>query len=296
MGYIAFVVIIMNWIAEKRKGLASGILLGGFLGGGGLGGFIAGYAIPTWGWQSAFLILGLISVILTVIWFGTVRMPISLEPPEKKIDSPNEKRGRWSKVFRMPETWLLSMVVFGCAWVAFAIIAELPIYMDYIGYGVTEVGNVMIAVSIAYIVSAVLGGGLSDVFAIKMKNPVTGRAVGMSIGVVVAIIGATFMPIAGPMGLGAVFIAAFMAAFGSSWPQAVYWAVPSEVYTSDLEALGTGFTGGIGNISIPIVPIVMGIILAPAWNLGWMTCTIMSLLALVACLVLAKISQIRKRD
>ncbi len=98
------------------------------------------------------------------------------------------------------------------------------------------------------------------------------------------------------MGLGAVFIAAFMAAFGSSWPQAVYWAVPSEVYTSDLEALGTGFTGGIGNISIPIVPIVMGIILAPAWNLGWMTCTIMSLLALVACLVLAKISQIRKRD
>jgi MFS family permease len=147
----------------------------------------------------------------------------------------------------------------------------------------------MTAVSIGYIIAALIGGSISDVIASRMGNQLKGRSITMAIGYVIAIIGAILLPLFAPLGFGLFYLAALLCAFGNSWPQAVFWAVPHIAYTPDVEASGTGFTGGIGNISDPISPLVIGIILGGAgmWHMGWWTCAIASAVALIASLMLA---------
>ena len=170
----------------------------------------------------------------------------------------------------------------------FGLLSTLPIYGKYIGYDVTRVGNLTTAVSIGYIVAALIGGGISDAMASRMGQ-LKGRSIAMAIGFIIAVIGAVLLPILAPRSFGLFYLVALLSAFGNSWPQAVFWAVPHVVYTPDVEAAGTGFTGGIGNISDPISPLVIGVILGgkALWTMGWWTCAIASAIALIASLGLA---------
>lgn len=111
----------------------------------------------------------------------------------------------------------------------------------------------------------------------------------MAFGIIVAIIGAVLLLVVAPMGFGMFFFMALVCVFGNSWPQAVFWAVPSVAYTPDVEASGTGFTGGIGNISDPFAPLIIGVVLGTArhWYMSWWTCAIASAVTLIASLMLA---------
>ena len=290
MAWPALVVAIMSWARGKQIGLASGLFLGGSLAGGGIGGVIVGHVIPVMGWKASFWVLGLISMVITIIWYATTRIaPVSAaaDPPEPQ----KNKRGpsSFAKMVRMPETWLLSVIMLGSTWMLFGLLSTLPIYGSYLGYSVTKIGNLVTAVSIGYIIAALIGGSVSDVIASKMGNQLKGRSITMAIGYIIAIIGAILLPLFAPLGFGMFYLAALLCAFGNSWPQAVFWAVPHIAYTPDVEASGTGFTGGIGNISDPISPLVIGIILGGAgmWHMGWWTCAIASAVALIASLMLA---------
>jgi len=289
MAWPALVVSIMSWVRGKQIGLASGIFLGGSLAGGGIGGVIVGHVIPSMGWKASFWVLGLISVAITIIWYLTVRIAPS-SAPEKKETLAEKKEGPspFSRMIRMPETWLLSVIMLGSTWMLFGLLSTLPIYGKYIGYDVTRVGNLTTAVSIGYIVAALIGGGISDAMASRMGQ-LKGRSIAMAIGFIIAVIGAVLLPILAPRSFGLFYLVALLSAFGNSWPQAVFWAVPHVVYTPDVEAAGTGFTGGIGNISDPISPLVIGVILGgkALWTMGWWTCAIASAIALIASLGLA---------
>ena len=289
MSWPALVVSIMSWVRGKQIGLASGIFLGGSLAGGGIGGVIVGHVIPSMGWKASFWVLGLISVVITLIWYSTVRIAPAPEAAETET-SVEKKEGPspFAKMIRMPETWLLSLIMLGSTWMLFGLLSTLPIYGKYIGYDVTKVGNLTTAVSIGYIVAAVIGGAISDAMASKMGQ-LRGRSIAMAIGFIIAIVGAILLPVLAPFSFGLFYFAALLSAFGNSWPQAVFWAVPHVAYTPDVEAAGTGFTGGIGNISDPISPLVIGVILGGRglWKMGWWTCAIASAVALIAALALA---------
>jgi len=289
MSWPALVVSIMSWVRGKQIGLASGIFLGGSLAGGGIGGVIVGHVIPSMGWKASFWVLGLISVVITLIWYSSVRIAPAPEAAETEA-SVEKKEGPspFAKMIRMPETWLLSLIMLGSTWMLFGLLSTLPIYGKYIGYDVTKVGNLTTAVSIGYIVAAVIGGAISDAMASKMGQ-LRGRSIAMAIGFIIAIVGAILLPVLAPFSFGLFYFAALLSAFGNSWPQAVFWAVPHVAYTPDVEAAGTGFTGGIGNISDPISPLVIGVILGGRglWKMGWWTCAIASAVALIAALALA---------
>lgn len=290
MSWPAFVVATMSWVQERQVGLASGIFLGGSLAGGGIGGFIVGHVIPAMGWQASFWVLGLISLAVTVLWYLTVRVPPA--PAEAKATGEAEEMSAgpspFSQMLRMPETWLLSVIMLGSTWMLFGLLSTLPIYGADLGYDVTRVGNLATSVSIGYVVAALIAGSVSDVLARRMGE-LRGRAMTMAIGFVAAIVGAILLPLLAPVSFGAFYFVALISAFGNSWPQAAYWAVPSVTYPPEVEAAGTGFTGGVGNISDPISPLVIGTLLGGAgqWNLGWWTCAIASAVALIASLALA---------
>lgn len=290
MSWPALVVAIMSWVRGKQIGLASGIFLGGSLAGGGIGGFIVSRVIPAMGWQASFWVLGLISIVVTIVWYASVRIVPAQEAPQEAAAA-QETRGPspFAKMVRMPETWLLSLIMLGSTWMLFGLLSTLPFYGNYLKYDVTGIGNLVIAISIGYIVAALIGGYVSDVMATKIGNQLKGRSITMALGFIVAIIGALLLPVLAPMGFGIFFFMALVCAFGNSWPQAVFWAVPSVVYTPDVEASGTGFTGGIGNISDPFAPLIIGVVLGTAghWYMGWWTCAIASAVALIASLMLA---------
>ncbi|RLF30748.1 MAG: hypothetical protein DRN07_08180, partial [Thermoplasmata archaeon] len=224
MSWPALVVSIMSWVRGKQIGLASGIFLGGSLAGGGIGGVIVGHVIPSMGWKASFWVLGLISVIITLIWYSTVR--IAPAPEAAKTEASAEKKegpSPFAKMIRMPETWLLSLIMLGSTWMLFGLLSTLPIYGKYIGYDVTKVGNLTTAVSIGYIVAAVIGGAISDGMASKMGQ-LRGRSIAMAIGFIIAIVGAILLPVLAPLSFGLFYFAALLSAFGNSWPQAVFWA------------------------------------------------------------------------
>ena len=290
MSWPALVVAIMSWVRGKQIGLASGVFLGGSLAGGGIGGFIVGRVIPSMGWQASFWVLGLISLVVTIIWYASVKVvPAQATSPETATAEEASGPSPFAKMVRMPETWLLSVIMLGSTWMLFGLLSSLPIYGTALEYDVTAIGNLVIAISIGYIIAALIGGYVSDVVAAKMGNQLKGRSLTMAFGFIVAIIGAVLLPILAPLGFGIFFFMALVCAFGNSWPQAVFWAVPSVAYTPDVEASGTGFTGGIGNISDPFAPLVIGVVLGTAghWHMGWWTCAIASAVALIASLMLA---------
>lgn len=289
MSWPALVVAIMSWTRGKQIGLASGVFLGGSLAGGGIGGFIVGRVIPSMGWQASFWVLGLISLVITVIWCTTVRVAPAQKAQEAASASETRGHSPFAKMIRMPETWLLSLIMLGSTWMLFGLLSTLPFYGAYLKYDVTGIGNLVIAISIGYIVAALIGGYVSDVIATKMGNQLKGRSITMALGFIVAIIGALLLPVLAPMGFGIFFFMALVCAFGNSWPQAVFWAVPSVAYTPDVEASGTGFTGGIGNISDPFAPLIIGVVLGTAghWHVAWWTCAIASAVALIASIMLA---------
>jgi MFS family permease len=289
MAWPALVVSIMSWAHGKQIGLASGIFLGGSLAGGGIGGVIVGHVIPSMGWQASFWVLGLISVIITIIWYATVK--IAPTPTPTKAETGTTKTGGpspFAKMLRMPETWLLSLIMLGSTWMLFGLLSTLPIYGKYIGYNVTKVGNLVTAVSIGYIIAALIGGSISDGMAAKMGQ-LKGRGMAMAIGYIIAVIGAILLPVLAPVSFALFYFVALLSAFGNSWPQAVFWAVPHVAYSPEVESVGTGFTGGVGNISDPISPLVIGVALGGAgmWHMGWWTCAIASAVALIASLALA---------
>jgi MFS family permease len=295
MAWPALVVSIMSWVHGKQIGLASGIFLGGSLAGGGIGGVIVGHIIPSMGWKASFWVLGLISLVITIIWYATVKIAPAPTPAKTETTKTTEGPSPFAKMLRMPETWLLSLIMLGSTWMLFGLLSTLPIYGKYIGYDVTKVGNLTTAVSIGYILAAVIGGSVSDGMAAKMGQ-LRGRGIAMAIGFVLAIIGAILLPILAPASFGLFYFAALLSAFGNSWPQAVFWAVPHVAYPPDVEAAGTGFTGGIGNISDPIAPLVIGVVLGGSgrWAAGWWTCAIASAVALIAALALA--ARDKRRD
>ena len=245
MSWPALVVAIMSWVRGKQIGLASGVFLGGSLAGGGIGGFIVGRVIPSMGWQASFWVLGLISLVVTIIWYASVKVvPAQATSQETVAAKETVGPSPFAKMVRMPETWLLSVIMLGSTWMLFGLLSSLPIYGASLKYDVTGIGNLVIAISIGYIIAALIGGYVSDVIAAKMGNQLKGRSLTMAFGFIVAIIGAVLLPILAPLGFGIFFFMALVCAFGNSWPQAVFWAVPSIAYTPDVEAAGTGFAGG----------------------------------------------------
>lgn len=278
---------VVGWVTGKRRGLAVGIYFGAALAGSTVGGVVAGLVIPTMGWQGVFWVLGIITAILTVIWYCTVRVPGSSENPGKNPEEKKEKVG-YGQLIRMPQTWLFFLFTLGATYFLYGLLTCVPAYGYFLGYDETQVANLTIALGIGSFIAAVLAGFIGDAFTARLKNAVRGRALAMALIATLAVIGALLLPVAGGWGYGALFVVVIVAMFGNIGPQAISWALPAEIFPAALAVAGAGFAGGLGNILSPVSPIVVGVWLAPSWFLAWGTCAFMSVVSIVACIFLMR--------
>ena len=284
IAWAPFVACVVGWFSGKQKGFATGFYLGVALAGGMVGGFITGMTLPTLGWKATFYILGGIVAVFLIIWELVTVVPP--KPEASSADSGN-KQG-YGVILRMKETWYLVFIMAGATWMLYTLLARVPNYAYDLGYSEVEVGTLTTAIGIAYIVAALIAGPVSDIISQK-TGLLKGKGICMALGFGVAVVGALLIPWAGSAGYGALFALLFVAAFGNSWPQAVYWAVPSEVYEPDIADAGTGFAGGLGNIPDPIAPTVILAVAASGsgWTMAWITCAVASAVGIIASLLLS---------
>jgi len=282
IAWAPFVACVVGWFTGKQKGFAIGFYLGVALAGGMVGGFITGITLPSVGWKGTFYILGAVVAVFLILW-----QIVTVLPPKSGAVS-RKQSGGYGLILRMKETWYLVLIMAGATWMLYTLLSRVPNYAFDLGYSEMEVGTLTTAIGIAYIVAALIAGPVSDILSVK-SGLLKGKGICMGLGFGVAVIGSLLVPMAAGAGYGMLFAALFIAAFGNSWPQAIYWAVPSEVYDPEIADAGTGFAGGLGNIPDPIAPTVILAIAGSGtgWTMAWITCAVASAVGVAASFLLA---------
>ena len=282
IAWAPFVACVVGWFTGKQKGFATGFYLGVALAGGMVGGFITGITLPSVGWKGTFYILGAVVAVFLILW-----QIVTVLPPKSGTVS-RKQSGGYGLILRMKETWYLVLIMAGATWMLYTLLSRVPNYAFDLGYSEMEVGTLTTAIGIAYIVAALIAGPVSDILSVK-SGLLKGKGICMGLGFGVAVVGSLLVPLAAGAGYGMLFAALFIAAFGNSWPQAIYWAVPSEVYDPEIADAGTGFAGGLGNIPDPIAPTVILAIAGSGagWTMAWITCAVASAVGVAASFLLA---------
>lgn len=301
MVWSAFVVSIVSWIPAHQKGVATALFLGGSIGGSGIGGLVAGQVIPTMGWEAVFYILGALPLVFVIIWELTVKVkkapapaPVANATAEAApAAKPVKPKKDYKSLVKMPETWFLALVIIGNMWMYFGISGTIAQYGYFLGYSVTEMGNLTLGFTPACLIGAVLAGILADKWAKRSKDPVGGRSFIMLIGLAVAMITSFFIPLLGTEGYMAFLLIVTITMFFNAMAQGAYWAIPSDTYPKHLMSAGSTFSCGIGSLPKPLAPLVIALVLAPAWDYAYWTMSIISILAVVGAIGLIRKHKIK---
>lgn len=281
---------IVKWVKNEQKGFSTAFFNGSFIAGSGVGGWVAGYIMPTKGWAMSYYAMGFLTLI-----FGIITLIITRDKNvnvNKQIINTKKscRRSINSEIIRMPATWLMIIGLIASNWVNQAIVVDLPIFSNALGYDVGETGTMMMIISIVTVISSILGGVISDNFAKHAKNKLTSRCTILSLGYFIAIASSFFMPSMAKNNIIILTILSSLMMFGVSWAAGVFWSIPSEVYPKYLIVEGTAFCSGATTTPNPVAPFFVGIVMGGRglWSLGWLSCGVISIISVIAILLTPK--------
>jgi len=284
-----FLVIILNWIEERQAGISTAIFNGIFYGGGGIGGTFAGVIIAKQGWVASYFVLGIVQIIVGLIWLFTVK-----EQPQGALKETDaiEKIENEPKInfLTMPKVWLLAIAFFATTWTVQAITVDMPLLCEFVGYDALSSGKLLMAVTIGMITACIVSGKISDLAATKMQNKSVARLSIFAIGCVLIIASILLLILADLTNFYLFFFVIFMLSFGASWGLGTFYSILPEMFDKNTLPLVTGFTGGVGDIGMPLAPLVVGVAFGSRglWNVGFGSCAVIAAISVLAILPLLK--------
>ncbi len=282
-----FILNIIEWIDDKQTGSATAVFNGLFYGGSGIGATISGYIIPRMGWEASYIVLGIISLILCITWLLTV-----CEKPKsafKEVIKDNKNvSATYLDILRMPEIWLLIVGLLGCTWSMQAVAADMPLFGEYIGYSVEDTGKIMTSTAIGTIIASLISGKVSDYYALRNTNKPASRIKIMMLSSIITLVSSLLIIVLDLRNFHIFYLLVLLLSFGGAWGLGAFYSIFPELFRDGMLEIAPGFSGGIADISVPLSPFVVGIVFGSKgnWGLGWLSCTIMSILSLLACIVL----------
>lgn len=262
--------VISDWLPSRERGIANGLFTMGIAVGAGLTTPAVAWAVTSFGWQTAFLLTGVIGLVWAAFWlFHFTNRPKDnrkVNPAElSHITSgePGTEAGpvvkiRWSQMLRSKNVWAILYGLFAQDYLLYLMMTWLPIYL------VTERKMTLITAGfysilpwIAASAGALLGGYLSDRM-IKNGTPaVSARRRIMAIGMIIslAVIPAAFVSDQ----LSAVLLIAASLG-GMMFANGASWAIVSEIAPGGASGTLAGMQNFIGNIAGWVAPILTGFI------------------------------------
>jgi MFS family permease len=273
------------WFPEKEHGLASGVFMGGLALGTAVGNYLCSALLPSLGWKSTFIALGVIALSLIIVWFALVASKTGMRADSKEKKEGNTDR---SMIYRNPITWLLALIMLGNCWQIYAMYGVTQSMLFDYGYGLEAVGILGLVLGLVGVFSTPMGGITSDVLSRRMGTT-RARVISMLIGFVVAFFGTLLVPFLSQYSYVVALGAMIFMGFGVPWTNGPYWALPTEVFPKELAGEGAGFSGFIGNIADVFAPLIATFLGA---SYGWVSSmsflAIGPLISMVACIFLLR--------
>jgi ACS family hexuronate transporter-like MFS transporter len=161
---------VAEWFPKKERALAIGI----FNAGSNVGAVLAPLVVPwlalNWGWQSAFMVTGLVGLVWVLFWWPVYRKPaehprlsktelayIESDPPDPPVKIP------WLKLIPLKQTWAFAIGKFLTDAIWWFYLFWFPLFMnDRFGVNLASIGLPMITVYLMADVGSVGGGWLSS--------------------------------------------------------------------------------------------------------------------------------------
>jgi ACS family hexuronate transporter-like MFS transporter len=161
---------VAEWFPKKERALATGI----FNAGSNVGAVLAPLVVPwlalNWGWQSAFMVTGLVGLVWVLFWWPVYRKPaehpklsktelayIESDPPDTPVKIP------WLKLIPLKQTWAFAIGKFLTDAIWWFYLFWFPLFMnDRFGINLAGIGLPMITVYLMADVGSVGGGWLSS--------------------------------------------------------------------------------------------------------------------------------------
>jgi len=289
MAFPLYISTITLWMSERYAGLATAIFNGSFAAGSGIGAWLAGRIVPYYGWEKSFYLIGGICLFFAIPVMAITRDKERIETPSS-VAAANENSGTYKGIIRQSVTWILILALLANTWVTQAITVDMSVYASYMNYSAGDTGTLMLAISCMTVLASIIAGAVSDWVASRSQNTVKARSLVMALGYILCAIAAVFLPGAAAAGYGAFLPTACAMMFGAAWACGVFWALPVEVYHPQDNVSGTAFCSSASNIPNPIATMTVGVLLGANghWTAGWMTCAIVSVISLAACLLLTR--------
>ncbi len=281
-----YILVIIQWMEANHIGFATAMFNGIFYGGSGLGAIATGFIIPRLGWEASYLILGIISLMLGIIWFFTIDE--KNQNNTESVGSSGTIRATYIEMVKKPEIWLLVLGLLGSTWALQAVAVDMPIFGEYIGYGAEDIGKIMASTTIGTVIASLISGKVSDMYSQRTINKVSGRIFIMMLSSIIIFIFTLLIIVLDLNNFYIFYILALFISFGGAWGLGSFYSIFPEMFRGDMLEIAPGFAGGIADISVPLAPFVVGIVFGARglWSLGWLSCTIMSGLSLIACIFL----------
>jgi MFS transporter, ACS family, hexuronate transporter len=163
---------VAEWFPRRERALATGVFNAGTNIGAILAALIVPFVAARWGWQSAFLVTGVLSAIWLAVWLKGYRSPtlhagvspaelayIRSDPPESATKIP------WVHLFGYRQTWAFVVAKFMTDPVWWFFLFWLPKYLNSeYGLTLTALGPPLIAIYCMADVGSIGGGWLASRF------------------------------------------------------------------------------------------------------------------------------------
>lgn len=262
---------VAEYFPKKERSLATGI----FNSGANVGAILAPLTIPwiyrNWGWESAFIIVGIVGFVWLAFWLMMYEKPekqpklsaeelayINSDREEEPILPPSESvaadgKVSWFKLLTYRQTWSFTVGKFMTDGVFWFFLFWLPAYLKA-QYGITGEA-VMIPLATVYtfsMIGSVSGGWLPIFFFRKGNNPYNGRMKAM---LLIAIFPLAILA-AQPLGTISYWFPIVLIGIGAAAHQA--WSANILTTVSDMfpkKAIGSvvgigGMAGGLGGVIV----------------------------------------------
>jgi len=278
-----FLILIMDWIAEKDRGLSTAIYTGVFYGGAGIGGTFSGFIIERFGWQASFYALALLQALVSALWLLTVR--------EKEKPAQAEEAGApvpFGPMLKNPLVWLLVVSFIATTWSVQAISVDMPLFGTALGYSDLETGKLMSAITIGIVAACMVSGKLSDLLAARRRNKAAARLLTLAIGCAVVVAAVAALLLADLSSFSTFYALVLFFSFGAAWGLGSFYCILPELFDDETVSIATGFIGGCGDVGMTLGPVGVGILcgVRGLWSLGWSLCAIIAAASLAACIIM----------